>query len=81
MASPPSIPALTIEQYASLCVDLEVDPIHEHQVLQRYRLTAEQKSALDAHFRRVFAEQPFARSAFADARHQYSAWLRTRRQA
>lgn len=71
----PAFPALTVEQYASLCVDLELAPHNAAEVLRRYGLTAEGKRTLDEGWARVFAEQPARRAAFEHAKATYRAWL------
>jgi hypothetical protein len=72
----PYQPSLTLQQYASLCVDLEAQEEHADGVLERYRLTPEQRDALDAHYQRLFVEQRSASTAFEGARQTYAAWRR-----
>jgi len=71
----PALPMLTVEQYASLCVDLELAPQNAPEVMRRYGVTAEGKRTLDDGWARVFAEQPARRAAFEHARATYRAWL------
>jgi hypothetical protein len=71
----PYQPPLTLQQYASLCVDLEADYVVD--VLRQYRLSPEQKAALDTHYQRLFAERPSERLAFGGARKTYAAWRQT----
>jgi hypothetical protein len=67
--------ALTLEQYASLCIDLEVYAARADEVLARYRLTGAQKAALDAHFQELLARKPMEWLAFERARASYKVWL------
>lgn len=71
----PAVPTLTVEQYASLCVDLELSPQGTAEVLRRYGVTQEAKRTLDEGWSRVFAEQPARRAAFEHAKVTYRAWL------
>jgi hypothetical protein len=68
-------PSLTLEQHASLCVELAVSPERAAETLQRYRISAEQKAHLDAHYRQKVAESPDARAAWDRAYQAYHAWL------
>lgn len=72
-ASPPA--ALTIEQYASFCVELEIYADRPAEVLARYRLTAADRAALDEHYRQVFAQRPMESLTFQRACASYKAWL------
>jgi hypothetical protein len=72
-AAPP--PAFTLEQYASLGVELEMYGAHAGEVLARYHLTAADKAALDRHFQAAFAQHPDDWQAFQRARESYRAWL------
>lgn len=71
----PAVPMLTVEQYASLCVDLELSPQSTAEVLRRYGVTPDAKRTLDEGWSRVFAEQPPRRAAFEHAKVTYRAWL------
>lgn len=71
----PAVPTLTVEQYASLCVDLELAPQSTAEVLRRYGVTQDAKRTLDEGWSRVFAEQPARRAAFEHAKVTYRAWL------
>ena len=72
---PAALPTLTVEQYASLCVDLEMAPHAATEALRRYGVTPEGKRALDEAWSRVFAEQPTRKGAFEHAKVTYRAWL------
>ncbi len=71
----PAAPSLTIEQYASLVVDLSMAPGRHTETLARYRLSPEEKAALDKHYQHRFACDPQSRAAFEHATRAYSAWL------
>lgn len=73
---PPGTPALTLEQYTSLRVELSVFNDRIPAVLTRYGVTPSGREALDAHWRVRFAEDPGSRLLFARAYAQYIAWLR-----
>lgn len=81
VASPPAqapapiVPTLTIEQYASLCVDIESSPAHTAEILRRYGANETGKRVLDDGFARIFAEQPARRAAFESAKVAYRTWL------
>jgi hypothetical protein len=70
--------ALSLEQYASLCVELARSPSPE-PVLTRYGLSAEQGRALEAHYGQLFATSPAVRTAFDAASALYEAWLSSAR--
>lgn len=70
-----ALPALTVEQYASLCVDVELSPHEVAEALQRYGVTLDGKRALDEAWNRLFNEQPARRGAFEHAKITYRAWL------
>lgn len=65
---------LTLEQYASLCIDGEIDPAGRAAVAWRYGLTPEQHAHIDAQFRGLFAAQPAQLEAFQRACSIYRAW-------
>lgn len=71
----PAAQPLTLERYASLCVELERYAAQQPGVLARCRLTASQKTALDEHFRKRFTEHPTDWLAFQRACATYRAWL------
>jgi hypothetical protein len=70
---------LTLEQYASLCVELTTEGANASEVLHRYGLTMEQGRAVDAHWKARVAADPAAREAFDRAYNAYRAWLRSSR--
>lgn len=73
VASP--APALTLEQYASLSVDLQNPRNDAAALLARYGLTPEAKRAIDAHFQSLFRADPAKRAQFERACHAYTAWI------
>jgi hypothetical protein len=68
-------PALSIERYASLCVELAATPGNAAQTLRRYQLSEPEWVALDAYWKARFSREPEARSAWESARAAYRAWL------
>jgi hypothetical protein len=73
---PAGCPELTLPQYASLRVELQLSPEQETAILGRYRATPGARSALDAHWRRRFEADPLSRMEFARAYAAYLGWLR-----
>lgn len=73
------VPHLSVEQYASLCVEASLDPAGVPDVLQRYRITPEQRAALDAQWQERIAGDPGTRAAFERAAATYRRWLREQR--
>ncbi|MEP7121448.1 MAG: hypothetical protein ABJE95_11080 [Byssovorax sp.] len=75
-APPPAeTSGLTVEQYASLCVDFAGEPARAAETLRRYHLSPEQKRALDADWHARFAREPSAWLAWDRACKTYKAWL------
>jgi hypothetical protein len=72
-------PALTLEQHASLCVELARHADRAGEILARYGLDAEGKVALDTHYRAVVAASPEQRAAWDKAYRTYDAWLASKR--
>jgi len=75
----PTMPVLTLEQYASLCVDISMSPGREAETLTRYRLTPEEKRALDGYYGERIAKDPALRRAWDVAYRTYHEWLRSSR--
>jgi hypothetical protein len=76
-AMPPattSPPALTVKQYASLCVELLHELGRPQDILARYGLGAEQLDALDAEWQVRFGD-PDALVEWNQAFTEYQAWL------
>ncbi|WP_437731305.1 hypothetical protein [Sorangium sp. So ce1335] len=72
---PPAAPPLSLEQYASFCVEAVLAPANLSQVLQRYGITVEQRAALDAHWQGKMASSPEIRAAWERACATYRQWL------
>jgi hypothetical protein len=73
-------PMLTVEQYASLTIDLLLEPGRARETLRRYHLTQAQKELLDAGWQARFAANPAAKTGFDAACSAYRAWkLQNRR--
>jgi hypothetical protein len=66
---------LTLERYASLSVTLADYPDRAAQTLEAYRVTPEQKVALDAQWHARFAIEPELERAFHEACATYRGWL------
>jgi hypothetical protein len=72
-------PELTVEQYASLCVERALHPGQDAAVAQRYRVLTEQAlQSLDAHWRQRFQAEGELHRRWQEAYTQYEAWLRSR---
>ena len=72
-------PELTVEQYASLCVERALNPGQDVAVAQRYRVLTEQAlERLDAHWRQRFQAEGELHRRWQEAYTQYEAWLRSR---
>jgi len=79
IAAPPVLPGvvdLTLQQYASLRAELHMRPAHTAAVLERYRVSAEGREALDAYWRLRFEADPLLRMMFARNYAEYIAWLK-----
>lgn len=72
---PAVAPTLSIERYASLCVELEASPASSAHTLRRYQLSETEWVALDAYWKARFSREPAVQSASESARAAYRAWL------
>ena len=70
-----NFPQLSVEQYASLHVELAALPGRSTEVLDRYRITEDQRRRLDAHWTARMAADPALRQAWDGACAAYKAWL------
>jgi hypothetical protein len=77
-ASAPPDPALTLEQYASLCVELTLAPANAREITQRYGLSDEGRARVDAYWRGRIANEPEVDNAFRWAYHSYQQWIAQR---
>ena len=73
---PPGCPDLTLPQYASLRVELQLAPAEEATILARYGVGPAARADLDKHWRKRFEADPLARMEFARAYASYMAWMR-----
>jgi hypothetical protein len=77
-APPPA--GISLEQYASLLVELAVEPAKAGEILRRYRITAEQRRAIDEHWQGRMAADPKTCITFERAYAAYRAWYLTTRE-
>jgi hypothetical protein len=68
-------PPLTLEQHASLAVELGLAPDKTAETLARYHLTNETRAQLDAHYGAKIAASPETRAAWDRACQSYTTWL------
>ncbi len=73
---PPGVADLTLPQYASFRVELHANPRNSALILATYRVSAEGRPALDAHWRARFEADPLQRMMFARAYASYNLWLK-----
>jgi hypothetical protein len=74
-------PPLTLEQHASLAVELAASPERTAETLARYRLTPEARAELDAHYREKITASAETRAAWERAYQSYHAWLAANRRS
>ncbi|HNC24519.1 MAG TPA: hypothetical protein PLU52_09950, partial [Opitutaceae bacterium] len=68
-------PTLTLEQYASLVVELDLAPQQRAHTLSRYRLAGDEAFlALELSFQRRFGAEPGLIGRFAELVKQYRQW-------
>ena len=72
---PPPPPVLTLQQHASLTVELELAPKNAAAIHARYGLTAGMKKAVDDHYHAELSRSPELRRAWRAARDAYRDWL------
>ncbi len=72
---PARAPALSIERYASICVELSTPSSNAAQTLRRYQLTGPEWITLDAEWRARLSREPGARAAWENACSAYRTWL------
>ena len=74
------LPDLSVEQYASLCVDRTMSPGADAAVAERYRvLTQEALQALDTRWSQRFQAEGELYRRWQQAYAQYEAWIRSQR--
>jgi hypothetical protein len=78
----PGNPAeLTLEQYASLCVELALSPATRPEILVRYWMNDEAYRRVEANWQRRMAADPMVWMAWDRACAAYRAWLAQRQEA
>ncbi len=70
-----AVPTLTVQQYASMCVDIELNPKDATAILAKYGTNDAGRRVLDIGWSRIFAEQPARKKAFDEAKVAYRTWL------
>jgi len=79
VATPPSPvnqpPPLTLEQYASLCVELNAAPHQAAEIAGRYGLTQPQWTTVNAYWQGRMTHEPDVRAAWERACVTYRQWL------
>lgn len=70
---------LSLEQHASLCVELALDPSRAAEALARYRTTAARKDELDLLWKARFAADPPLEVRWKEAYRLYADFLAKRR--
>lgn len=73
-AEPPPL-GFSIQQYASLCVEIATAPDQVEAALLRYRITAEQRKTLDAYWQGRIAADPTVWMSFDRAYTAYKDWF------
>jgi hypothetical protein len=76
---PAGVPDLTLPQYASLRVELELAPDQAEAILARYGVTRDGRARLEDYWRGRFEADPLLRMMFAKAYATYVSWLRANR--
>jgi len=71
-------PLLSLQQYASLYVELAEDPASEAVILSRYRLDEEQRRRVEAYWQERIKVDPEVRVAWDQACEAFRAWLQKR---
>lgn len=70
---------LSLEQHASLCVEIALDPSRAAEALGRYRVTAARKAELDLLWKTRFSADPALELRWKEAYRLYSDFLAKRR--
>ncbi|WP_437854442.1 hypothetical protein [Sorangium sp. So ce363] len=74
----PGPPTLTLEQYASLCVEFAAAPGQAQEISSRYGLTQEQWTNVNAYWTGRMSSEPAVRAAWERACVTYRQWLMRR---
>jgi hypothetical protein len=72
------LPTLTLEQYASLCVEFAATPGQAKEIASRYGLTQEQWANVNAYWVGRMSSEPAVRAAWERACVTYRQWLMQR---
>jgi len=79
VARPPVPPKLSVEQYASFCVECELEAAPLAEIFSRYGvLHDESRKALDDEWRKELAGKAELQRQFERARAEFAAWLKAR---
>ncbi len=73
----PGKPALTLEQHASLCVEIAQNPARTTETLARYRITPQEKVLIDQYYRASMAANPEIRAVWERSYQSYHVWLQS----
>ena len=80
MALPPHLSDMTIERYAALCAECNVNPQWFDQIGTRYNVrTRQERDALDEHFRARMNEDANLRESWRSAYERYEEWAKSQR--
>jgi hypothetical protein len=71
----PATLMLSLEQHASLHVELAQHPARKDAILQRYNITPEQQAVVDEDWRDRMTRDPALREAWHHAHAAYAAWF------
>jgi len=72
--APPPPCGLTLQQYASLSVELAIEQDAQEKVLDRYRISAAERVQLDKYWRKRMADEPSTWMAWDRAFKAYKGW-------
>lgn len=73
--SRPELPNLSLEQYASLCVELHLAPDRSDEIFRRYGIPQDMRASVDAYWQRRLSAEPPLYQAYAQAYNAYKTWL------
>ncbi len=73
--SRPELPNLSLEQYASLCVELHLAPDRSDEIFRRYGIPQDVRASVDAYWQRRLSAEPPLYQAYAQAYNAYKTWL------
>jgi hypothetical protein len=73
----PFAPGLTLEQHASMCVEIALSPARVAETLARYRITPQEKVLIDRHYRDRVAASAEVRAAWERSYQSYQVWLQS----